>query len=90
MTTAKADKLQKEKETEIDIFLSGLVPKHEILTDEEKKQLLIQYGVSEKQMPRIKSTDPVAKKLGAKRGDVVKITRKSPTAGECFYYRVVV
>ncbi len=67
-----------------------LVPKHEILSEEEAQELLEKPGISKKQLPRIYVSDPVAKILGAKPGDVIKITRKSPTAGESIYYRVVV
>lgn len=36
------------------------------------------------------ANDPLAKLLNAKIGDVIKIIRKSETAGEADYYRVVV
>jgi len=75
---------------EIDIFQSSLVPKHEILPEDEKKLLLEQLHISESQLPKIKSSDPAVKVLGAKKGDVLRITRKSPTAGEYLYYRIVV
>jgi len=74
----------------INIFESDLVPKHEILSPEEKQKLLDRYNISEKQLPKIKSTDPAVIALNAKKGDVIKITRKSPTAGESYYYRLVV
>ncbi len=74
----------------INPFVNELVPKHEILSEEEKKKLLEKFNISLKQLPRILITDPCVKALGAKVGDVIKITRKSPTAGEYFYYRVVV
>lgn len=80
---------KKKDEEEIDIFQSNLVPKHEILSGDEKAELLKSLNVSTKQLPRIKDDDPVVKLLQAKKGDVVKITRNSAVAGEYFYYRVV-
>ncbi len=74
-----------------DIILNHeLVPKHEILSEEEAKKLLEELNITKKQLPRIYASDPVAKILGAKPGDIIRITRKSPTAGESIYYRVVV
>jgi len=67
-----------------------LVPKHILLTKEEKKQLLEQLKIRPEQLPWIRASDPVAKLIGAKPGDVVKIIRKSPTAGETVAYRFVV
>ena len=73
-----------------DIFQHALVPKHEILSVKEKDQLLAQYKVHPYQMPQVKSNDPVVKAIGAKPGDVLKIIRKSQTAGEHIAYRYVV
>jgi DNA-directed RNA polymerase subunit H len=73
-----------------DIFEHGLVPFHEILTEKEKTQLLTQYKVKPYQIPQIKSGDPAVKAIGAKPSDVLKITRKSTTAGEHITYRYVV
>ncbi|HIG97683.1 MAG TPA: DNA-directed RNA polymerase subunit H [Candidatus Aenigmarchaeota archaeon] len=81
---------KKKEESDIDIFQSNLVPKHEILGGEEKAELLKKLNVSLKQLPRIKEDDPVIKMIQGKHGDVVKITRKSMVAGEYNYYRVVV
>lgn len=67
-----------------------LVPKHDILSTEEKRAVLETFHVSEHQLPRILDSDPVVKKLCAQPGDVLKITRKSQTAGESIYYRIVV
>lgn len=76
-------------EKEIDIFQSGLVPKHEILDEEEKAKFLKEMNISWKQLPRINLDDPAAKMLKAKRGDIIRITRKD-LAGEYYYYRIVV
>jgi DNA-directed RNA polymerase subunit H len=73
-----------------DIFEHALVPFHEILTEKEKKELLAQFKVQPYQMPQIKSGDPAVKAIGAQPGDVLKITRKSTTAGEHVTYRYVV
>ncbi|MCL6578365.1 MAG: DNA-directed RNA polymerase subunit H [Candidatus Bathyarchaeota archaeon] len=73
-----------------DLFEHKLVPKHEIITEEEKKQLLAQYKVEPYQLPQIKASDPAVKAIGAKPGDVLRIIRKSATAGEHIAYRYVV
>ncbi|MFQ6020479.1 MAG: DNA-directed RNA polymerase subunit H [Candidatus Aenigmatarchaeota archaeon] len=67
-----------------------LVPKHVILKDEEKKKLLEKLKVVPEQLPKIYTKDPISKALGAKEGDIIKIIRKSPTAGVTTYYRLVV
>ncbi len=66
------------------------VPKHEILTEEQKKELLTQFNATEDQFPYLFLIDPVVREIGAKAGDMVKITRTSDTAGETTYYRYVV
>lgn len=75
---------------EVDISKHKLVPKHSILGDAEKQELLKQYNITLNHLPRILLTDPMVKFLDAKVGDVVKISRESPTAGRAVYYRVVV
>ncbi|MDI9620031.1 MAG: DNA-directed RNA polymerase subunit H [Candidatus Nezhaarchaeota archaeon] len=67
-----------------------LVPKHVLLTKEEKRELLERLAIRPDQLPWIRASDPVAKLIGAKPGDIVKIIRKSPTAGESIAYRFVV
>ena len=67
-----------------------LVPKHEVLSSEEAEEILRKYRVSPQQLPQILNTDPAVRELGAKPGDIIRIIRKSPTAGETVYYRVVV
>ena len=66
------------------------MPKHILLNDAEKNALLKKYGIVLRQLPRMIASDPMVKLLNAKVGDVVKIIRKSETAGETDYYRVVV
>mgnify|MGYP000244581382 CR=1 FL=1 len=73
----------------IDILKHKLVPHHEILKEEEVEKLLKTYGVKKEQLPKMLIDDPVAKAINAKEGDVIKIIRKSPTAGVSIAYRVV-
>ncbi len=67
-----------------------LIPKHELLTREEAEKVIGQSSATPGQFPYILATDPVAKEVGAKPGDFVKITRKSETSGASTYYRYVV
>ncbi len=71
------------------IFKHELVPKHEILPPEEAKELLEKYRVKPYQLPHIKISDTAAIAIGAKSGDILKITRKSRTAGKHVSYRYV-
>ena len=68
-----------------------MVPKHVILTAEEKKKVMKMYGIKKlNQFPKILKSDPAIKLLKAKPGDLVKIIRKSDIIGESIYYRVII
>ena len=67
-----------------------LVPKHEKMDEEEVEKLLEEYKISKEDLPKIERTDAPLKSMDIEVGDVIKITRESPTAGESEYYRVVV
>lgn len=77
------------KELQFNISRHVLVPKHEVIRDEhEIKSLIERYSLKTKyQLPHILKTDPMSRYLGLKGGDVVRITRPSPTAGEYVAYR---
>ncbi len=79
-----------QKTHHINILEHELVPKHEKLTPQEAVQLLKQLGIKPAQLPWITIDDPVVKALKAKPGDIIRIIRKSPTAGESVAYRYVV
>ncbi|CAK1367439.1 DNA-directed RNA polymerases I, II, and III subunit RPABC1 [Cercospora beticola] len=80
----------KEEDLLVNISKHELVPKHLLLSPEEKQGLLVRYRLKDTQLPRIRSEDPMAKYLALRRGQVVKIIRKSETAGRYASYRTVV
>jgi DNA-directed RNA polymerase subunit H len=68
-----------------------MIPKHVVLTDKEKQDVIKIYGIKKlNQFPKIIKSDPVVIELKAKTGDLIKIIRKSDAAKESIYYRVVI
>jgi DNA-directed RNA polymerase subunit H (RpoH/RPB5) len=78
-------------ELQFNVTRHELVPRHVRLADAEVKALLKTYMLSDKRLlPAIHSTDPVAKYLGLAPGDVVRVSRPSPSAGTTDFYRTCV
>lgn len=79
------------KELEFNVTHHILVPKHELLAwdkEDEIQALTEKYQVKSRfQFPLILRTDPVAKYFNGKPGNLFKIKRSSPTAGEYIFYR---
>lgn len=73
-----------------DIFEHELVPIHEIVSQEELAELVKKYHAEPYQFPWIKVNDPISIILGAKPGDVLRITLDSETAGKSISYRYVI
>lgn len=78
------------KKQEFDIMGHDLVPRHEIISDQEKEQIFEKYNITPDQLPKILHTDPVSIFIGAQPGQIVKVIRKSHTAKEAVAYRLVV
>ena len=84
---------EKNTQIQVEVFSLGelvvniteheLVPKHILLSEEEKQILLKRYKIKSSQLPKILINVPVARYLGFKRGrgQLVKIVRISETAG---------
>lgn len=73
-----------------DIFAHELVPDHKFATKEEINELQRKFGIKLSQLPKISTNDPVARTLGARVGDVLRITRESATTKTSSVYRVVI
>ena len=89
-----AKKKVAKKKVEDKIIINPLehiyVPNHEIVSEKEKQELSKLYNARPNQFPQILLSDPVIREIGAKPGDMIKITRESQTAGVTEYYRYVV
>lgn len=77
------------RELQFNISKHSLVPKHTVISDPKEVEEIIKENnlKSKNQLPIVLKSDPMAKYLNLKTGDVVKITRVSPTAGQYIVYR---
>jgi DNA-directed RNA polymerase subunit H len=72
-----------------DILKHELVPSHAVLSKSEIKKIFKDLDFEIDHLPKIKINDPVVKSIDAKKGDILEITRDSPTAGTFITYRLV-
>ena len=71
------------------ILNHGFVPNHEVIRDKvEINKIYEDNNCDENKLPIILKNDPIAKLKLCVPGDIMKITRKSKTAGEYVYYRI--
>ena len=73
-----------------DIFKHKLVSPTEVLSEEERERIIKFYHAEAYQFPWIKGSDPVSIILGAKPGDILKVSGISQTAGTHGKYRYVI
>jgi DNA-directed RNA polymerase subunit H len=67
-----------------------MVPEHVLLAPEESDEVLKRFSIEAPKLPKIHVNDPAAKEIGAKVGDIIKVIRKSPTARQSIFYRLVI
>ena len=67
-----------------------MVPEHVLLTPEEGDEVLKGFDIEAPHLPKIHVDDPAAKEIGAKVGDIIKIIRRSTTARQSIFYRLVI
>ncbi|XP_020099833.1 DNA-directed RNA polymerase V subunit 5A-like isoform X3 [Ananas comosus] len=73
----------------VNITKHFLIPKHEVLTQEEKNELLKKYSVEDKQLPRMLETDAIARYYGLEKGTVMKVTYDGELTGSHVTYRCI-
>ncbi|HIJ06797.1 MAG: DNA-directed RNA polymerase subunit H [Methanomicrobiales archaeon 53_19] len=76
--------------TRLNVLMHDMVPKHQIMDVEEVHTLLTDYNLTMEQLLKIYHDDPIVKSIDAVPGNVIRITRKSHTAGEAEAFRLVV
>jgi DNA-directed RNA polymerase subunit H len=88
-TKVPSGPFQGNKMSAIDLKKHVLVPKHTKLSEKEKADLLKRYNLAQEALPFIIKTDPAIEGMDLKPGDVIKVIRKSATAKNSVFYRVV-
>jgi DNA-directed RNA polymerase subunit H len=66
-----------------------LIPEHSLLSESEAKKVLKKFNVPAKKLPKIFESDPQAKLINAKPGDIIMIDRNDQM-GKYAHYRLVV
>ena len=74
----------------INITEHKFVPKHIVLSEEEKNLFLSKTRIKPTQLPKIQLIDPVCKYLGVSKGDVIKIQRLNTDGTVYISYRYTV
>jgi len=83
-------------ESRFSVMSHQMVPTHILLGEKEEQEVLVKYKATKDCLPKIRRSDPCVQSLEVKAGEeirqgrVIKIIRKSETAGVYVTYRVVV
>ena len=86
---AKKAARKEPEEPPFDPTVHILVPKHEVMSEAEIEELYSNFRVQPTDLPTIYISDPALKGLNVKMGDIIRITRESPTAKTSLFYRRV-
>ena len=76
--------------TKLNVLSHVMVPDHQLMSEEEVSALLSRYHITTEQLPKIYHDDPAVRAIDAKVDDIIRITRKSHTAGRAEAYRLVI
>lgn len=78
-----------------EVMNHALVPEHRLLSPEEAKVVVEKYSLSIEELPKMKRSDACIRSLELRvgeiaRGSIVRIIRRSETAGISYAYRLVI
>lgn len=79
-----------EEELMINLVDHVLVPKHELLSDQEKDIFFDKYHCKKRSVPKMLTSDPIARYYNMKPNDIVRITRPSKQSGYSRSFRLVI
>jgi DNA-directed RNA polymerase I, II, and III subunit RPABC1 len=76
---------------QFDISKHRKVPRHRIITNDEKNEVLKEFNISDSSyLPKIDSQDPMAKWIGARPSDVIEVVGLCESSGLNRRYRLCV
>lgn len=78
-----------EEDLMINIIDHEIIPTHEVLSPEETETFFQKFNVTKKGMPKMFTTDPIAKYYNMPVGAICRIIRPSERSGEYVTYRIV-
>jgi DNA-directed RNA polymerase subunit H (RpoH/RPB5) len=73
----------------MDIMEHRYQPQFIQLTKDDMENVKNAWCATNEDIPKLKMSDPVAKYLGLKKNEIIKIIRYSPTSGEVIAYKIV-
>nr|XP_043610343.1 DNA-directed RNA polymerases IV and V subunit 5B-like [Erigeron canadensis] len=73
----------------VNITKHVLKPKHRVVTDEEKENLLKKFNLNENQLPRMSQKDAIAQYYGLEKGQVIEVTYNGEITGLHITYRCI-
>lgn len=77
------------EQLQYNVLRHRLVPPHQKLLGDELEKFKLRYKTEGKaQLPEIARSDPVARAIGLRPGEICKITRPSRTAVKAHFYRI--
>ena len=81
-----------EEELMVNLIDNIFVPRYQVLDEEsdEFKNFTDIYQCKKRNIPKLLSTDPMAKYYNLKKGNIVRIIRPSESSAYSAYYRIVV
>ncbi len=78
-----------------EVLNHALVPEHRLLSKQETENVLRKYSISIEELPKIRRSDACVRSMELRvgeipRGSIIKIVRRSDTAGISYAYRLVI